>query len=124
MSVKIEKKSDKAFSLPPIPEPTSKTVVPFLTDNPMIANTIVKYNKETMPSKHTTEQVGNVISSHPLCNVGVNAKSTINMGNYESIAIGVSINVPCEYEEIETTYLFAKNFVDTKMELLVTEVKE
>ena len=36
------------------------------------------------------------VVTKPLCNVGVSAQATYNMGNYESMKVSVSLHVPAE----------------------------
>ena len=121
MAVKIEKKG-KTFAQPSPAELIEGTEGPStIEEKQIVANTSV-VNKSLNTEDNSTEVIGVVQSVKPLCNVGVNAKQTINTGNYSSVSVGVSINVPCEFEDIETTYLYAKNFVDTKMLELSNEV--
>ena len=127
MAVKINKKEFAApiESLQQNPEWLNTEDVPALTDKQIVANTTVSSKVNGVEnSKDTTEALGSVISSKPLCNVGVNAKQTVNMGNYNSISVGVSINVPCEYQDIDETYIFAKTFVDNRMGELMEDVEK
>jgi hypothetical protein len=60
--------------------------------------------------------VKEVVVNKPLCNVGVSAQFTKNMGNYQSARVSVSLNIPSEYGEINEIYAFAKEWVDQKMQ--------
>jgi len=51
----------------------------------------------------------------PPAQVGVSLGLTINMGNYESARLDVSINVPCYQEEVEGAYTFARQFVEDRL---------
>lgn len=52
-----------------------------------------------------------------LANVGFSLQRTINLGDYESIKIGVDIHIPSEVneEEIEANYEFAKSWCEQKI---------
>lgn len=60
----------------------------------------------------------------PTCNVGVNAKFTMNLGNYNSVQLGCSLNVPCKHDEIDEVHEFAKDWVNDKMSEMIEEAKE
>jgi len=67
--------------------------------------------------------VKEVVVAKPMCNVGVSAKATYNLGNYESMQVSAMINIPAEYGEIDEVYDFARRWVDTKMTAIYKEVK-
>jgi hypothetical protein len=48
---------------------------------------------------------------------------TINLGNYESARIGVTITMPCEKESLEEAYSWATDWISTKMEEAVNVAK-
>ena len=60
----------------------------------------------------------------PVAEIGVDARMTINMGDFESVQVGVSVRLPCYVEEIEAAYNAAKKFADVKLNDQVTAVKE
>jgi len=68
------------------------------------------------------EKLFDVMSPKPMSNVGCQASQTVNMGNFNSLKIGVSVNVPCDISELDATFDFAKNWVDSKMQQLQEEV--
>lgn len=71
----------------------------------------------------TQEDVGEAaLYDQPTCNVGVNAGITKNLGNYESLKVGVSLNMPCYPDEIEDVYSAAKKWVDDKMDSIVAQL--
>lgn len=63
------------------------------------------------------EEIAVASGAGPMANVGVRASRTFNMGDYNSVKIEVSLNVPCPVDEneIEQTYVFAAGWVDQKM---------
>jgi hypothetical protein len=71
-----------------------------------------------------TEVLGTVVSSEPMATVGVKAGYTSNLGNFESCRFDVSLYLPCKPSEIEDTYAFGKQWVDTKMSELMDDVKK
>lgn len=67
--------------------------------------------------------VKEVVVTKAMCNVGVSAKATYNLGNYESMQVSAMLNVPAEYSEIDEVYDFARRWVDEKMTAIHDEVK-
>jgi hypothetical protein len=47
-------------------------------------------------------------------NVSVEMGMTINLGNYESAKVSVSLSVPCYQEEVDRTFAWAKKWVEEK----------
>ena len=68
--------------------------------------------------------LGHTISDTQLCNVGVEASNTVNLGNYNSMRVGVSVHIPCEFNDLEKTYTLAQNWVNAKMEELQEQINE
>ena len=57
----------------------------------------------------------------PVCIVGIEASMTINMGDYNSVRIGCSLQLPCEHGEIDEVFEFGKQWIDQKMQDLQPE---
>lgn len=55
--------------------------------------------------------------------VGCELGATVNMGNYESARVSVSVTVPCYKEEIETAYEWSKDFVEQRFKTEVAEAR-
>lgn len=55
--------------------------------------------------------------------VGCELGATVNMGNYESARVSVSITVPCYKEEAEAAYDWSKNFVEERFKAEVAEAR-
>lgn len=51
----------------------------------------------------------------PLATVGFNCKMTLNLGDFESVSVGVFASVPCYKEEMDTAFIMAKKFVDKRL---------
>lgn len=47
--------------------------------------------------------------------VSVDYGLTINLGNYETAKIGVSVTVPCYFEELDAAYKWAARWAETKV---------
>lgn len=82
----------------------------------------IKQNNKVVAEDSETEVVGHLPFTGPVCHVGVEASSTINLGNFNSIKVGVSVNIPCVFNEIEKTYETAQEWVNNKMEALQEQV--
>jgi hypothetical protein len=84
--------------------------------------TEVKHSKTgAVVSKESVEKM--VVVPPVYANVGIQAQRTINLGEYNSVKLGVSIHHPCEPnpEAIEETYQFCMGWVDEKMKALTEE---
>jgi len=56
--------------------------------------------------------------------VGFHGSQTINTGNYNSIKVGVWVELPCYEEEIADAYKRAKEFVEQRLQAEVAEIEE
>jgi hypothetical protein len=73
------------------------------------------------------EEMIEIALPHPsaaLSQIGYNARMTINLGDFESVQIGVSCVVPCYQEEVDDAFLHAKQLVDLKLNKEVGAVRE
>jgi hypothetical protein len=55
--------------------------------------------------------------------ITVEGGRTINLGNYESARIGVSVTVPCDKDTLNDAYEFATEWVSGKITEAITAVK-
>jgi hypothetical protein len=60
----------------------------------------------------------------PLASVGFNARMTINLGDYESVQLGVSCVLPCYVDELDDAFMVAKKFVDRRLNQEVGAVRD
>lgn len=56
--------------------------------------------------------------------VGVSAGATINLGNFSSGKINVSITYPCNPSEVDSVYPKLKDWVDGRVEKEVAQLRE
>lgn len=91
--------------------------------------TEVKNAGEVVSEKATTEEVsapaGSAVAvgtSLPMCEVGVEASYTANLGNYTSARMAVTLRIPCVHAEINETFDYAKAWVDGKLTGMVAEM--
>lgn len=84
------------------------------------------YGQKTItPVEETHEKMLNPpIPLDKLHNLAVAGKMTINLGNYESAQIMVSLTVPCTKETLEDAYNFASDWVSDKIENAVNKAKK
>lgn len=75
--------------------------------------------------QESVEKVGDDnLFEEPPCNVGITAGMTINLGDYNSAKVQVSIHIPCKPEDIEEAYEFGRDWVEGKVTELVEQIKE
>lgn len=77
---------------------------------------LVKSSEETIAS-------GVVIPPDKLIRVSIEGGRTVNLGNYESARINVSISMPCTKEDLNETYEWASKWVDEKVSEAVSGSK-
>lgn len=69
------------------------------------------------------EAVAKEATSEPWCEVGVEASYTMNLGDFNSTRLQVSLKVPCQHGEIDQVFEFGKDWVDQKMQSMIEEVE-
>jgi hypothetical protein len=57
----------------------------------------------------------------PPCNVGFSASRTVNLGNYESLRVEVSLHVPCDQEEVDEAFDAAQVWVQERLEKAIPD---
>ncbi len=55
--------------------------------------------------------------------IAVEGGRTLNLGNYESARIGVTITVPCEADTLNEAYTYASTWVSDRIEECVKDAK-
>ncbi|CAA2141442.1 hypothetical protein [Hyphomicrobium sp. ghe19] len=69
------------------------------------------------------EVVSKKATSDPLCEVGVEASYTMNLGDYNSVRVQVSLKVQCQHAEIDQVFDYTKEWTDTKMQTMIEEIE-
>lgn len=80
---------------------------------------IVKEDNTEVPM-----EIGHLSHAQTLCKVGTSSRMTLNMGNFESIQLEVSISLPSSLEEVEDCYLTAKQLVEKHLNTEVAAIRE
>ncbi|WYC17951.1 hypothetical protein [Vibrio phage vB_VneS_J26] len=117
MAVKItKKKSTKPTVSTAKPSPQLRTQVTHEStdmDGERVER-ILRDESETtaIPDKEYTQ---------PVANVGFNCSMTKNLGDFNSLKVGVSLHLPCYVHEIGETYDHAKKFVEDKLNEVMDE---
>lgn len=108
----------------PAPTPGTSALPPasqMVTEHQAISHeTVIDKTKAVTHEKQ--EVVASMQSAEPVCNVGVSAKYTKNLGNYESASLQVSLHIPCKKEDIDTTFEWGRDWVNNRMEQLVNDL--
>lgn len=60
----------------------------------------------------------------PMAKVGASSRMTLNMGNYESVQLEVTVELPAYVEELGPAYETAKKFVDDHLNKEVKAIRE
>lgn len=111
MAVKIKKANKKKPAIVTArPQPTLRTQVTRESTN--LRGERVEHvlrddsSPVELPDKEYTQ---------PVANVGFNCRMTKNLGDFNSLQVGVSLHLPCYVNEIDETYNIAKDFVESKL---------
>lgn len=64
------------------------------------------------------------VSGIPIAEVGASCRMTINLGNYETVQLEVSVKLPSYVTELEDAYRAAKAFVDHHLNKEVAAIRE
>lgn len=95
--------------------------VKVLKKNPIEAETSIKHPDGSI--EEVKEVVGQVISDSNLANVGVTVANTINLGNYNSIKISVSLYHPSEPKNIDDTFDMVESWCSDKLQLMYKKIQ-
>jgi hypothetical protein len=68
-------------------------------------------------------QIGIPVVNVPMAEVEAHSSMTINMGNFESVKLELSVRLPCYPEELADAFRAAKNFVDTHLNSEVQAIR-
>jgi len=68
--------------------------------------------------------VGLPIAGVPVAEVGAASRMTLNLGNFESVQIEVSVALPCYVEELQECYKAAKHFVDSNLNSEIQAIRD
>lgn len=108
---------------------------PSAAETPVVVASHVTMMNTSKMYKEGSVLVGDVQTEHPIeirvpiagvpmAEVSAEARMTINMGNFESVQIGVSVKLPCFVEEITDAYKAAKKLVDTHLNKEVSDIRQ
>jgi len=89
-------------------------------------STEIKKTGETVPElKDKTEVLGVKEFAEEPAMVGIEHGVTLNLGNYESARISVSLRLPCanKPEEHTKAYEYAKKWIEDRVQAEVQEIK-
>ena len=104
---------------------TSK--IPWVSARPFVLVDKVYTSSGGVVSEESTPEPLNVVGHNPevaLAEVSYASGMTINLGNYESCKISVSVKLPCYLEELGGAYQAAKTFVDMRLSSEVAPIRE
>lgn len=86
---------------------------------------VTKQKKGDAHTQEAQEPVGGPVAyEQPTCNVGARMGMTKNLGNFESLRVEVSLFMPCYPHELDDVYKFTKEWVDSRIEEIMTEVNQ
>lgn len=77
----------------------------------------------THSSKEEVVNKGVYIEPSELLRIGVEGSRTLNLGNFESAKIGVTLTMPCTKETLGDAYDWATNWVSDRLEEAVKSAK-
>lgn len=90
----------------------------------VVTRQFLRNNQPTGPEKVSDETIEVRNFQTEPARVAVDYGLTINLGNYESARIGVSITVPCYLEEANDAYTFAVDWVSERISKEKEEIRK
>lgn len=94
-------------------------------DSQVLSNGVVVAEKSHTETFNAPESVVSASpTTEPLCEVGVNAGFTKNLGNYQSARVDVSLKIQCRHEEIDAVFDYGRQWVEGRLEELIKDDEE
>lgn len=115
----------------PVQEPNSKPYTEdedapkVVTDQgaPMATETTQFKGQPEKAESYTVEPIHNPsIAPEDLAHVSVNLGLTINLGEFSSAKVGVSLSMPTAVADVDATYDFAKEWAEARISTMADEV--
>ena len=101
-----------------------------LETKPVTSFTSVEHLTKNEPVPHPGNKAGETKMEHPgmftaLSNMSISVEGgrTLNLGNYESARIGVTITVPCDPNSLGEAYDWASEWVSERINDAVNDAK-
>lgn len=70
-------------------------------------------------------EIGEAVTfDKPHATVRVSQGTTLNMGNYQSLRLGVDVTLPCAVDKLDKAFIMAKKFVEKHLEEMVGASKD
>ena len=83
----------------------------------------VAEHTETKPWPEISTAQMQPVNPLGLCEVGMEASYTKNMGDYNSARVQVSLKIPCPHDEINEVFEVAKGWVNERVATMVGELE-
>jgi hypothetical protein len=101
---------------------------PHLQAQPVVSMTTVEKSIKGEPvtmgsGSETITQHPGVFTQQPGMSISIEGGRTINLGNYESAKIGVTITVPCDANSLADAYEWSTDWVSAKIEAAMKDAK-
>ncbi len=119
----IKKKTAKKTSKKKTYKNKDTVVAPKVTVHETGGDVVITHPDNTIEEKHINVKEPEGYAG-PVCNVGFKMGMTKNLGNYESVRIDVSLYLPCYTSEIETVFEYAREWVDDRMDEVITDINK
>ena len=113
MAVKIKRKAKKV--------PDGGKVLEHVVGHP-VTSQISKKHKDG-GAEQVVHEEGFVVVTKPMSYVTMRAGKTTNLGNFESVKFEVSLTQPCEKGGEDEAFKETKEWVDSKLSMLVGELE-
>jgi hypothetical protein len=86
-------------------------------------------SSKSVSGEKVAESTGETQTLHPGVftngmSITVEGGRVLNLGNYETARVGVTITVPCDKDTLNEAYIFATGWVSSKIEEAVKLAKE
>ena len=88
------------------------------------ASKIHKANSQVIAEEAHSDTLESTLVTEPHAEVGYSKRRVVGIGNFETVAVEISVKMPCDPKDIKDTFKKAEAFVNDRLTLEVDDIQE
>ena len=88
------------------------------------ASKIHKANSQVIAEEAHSDNLEPILVAEPHAEVGYSKRRVVGIGNFETVAVEISVKMPCDPKGIKDTFKKAEAFVNDRLTLEVDDIHE
>ena len=89
------------------------------------ASKIHKANSQIVSEEHHSDNLeSTLLVAEPHAEIGYSKRRVVGIGNFETVAIEISVKMPCDPKDMKDTFKKAEAFVNDRLTLEVDDIQE